>query len=414
MRAIALSTLIYLEQGVELSQENKDEINNLVLSSIRGYLQPGGNNNSIPSTLAAVVARASKYGANSNKRVGRLRRRRKVPRSPAGSAYEDVNSREPSNFHQSRQQIPEINSFLPTDGVWCHDDDTPFIRQSVEQQAPHVEVSLDGLWLPSLQISGGHGSGGNAARQQLDSRWAEPAAAAGADGAATTTTVRLGTDQPLLNGQQLRSRPTTVASTQVRHINNAQTNRAATSSELIRSGAMTAGRQRHVAGGSSATTIDTPELHSRRNEGTPKGDSDLDSLITDEVRRGNRPRVVSTPMPSPGEAGHSTTRGNNNGNSIAEQDHSLYNSGERRGRKRAFGEPIAQAGGDKGRINRKATSQAEKVSISEHTEAMLERSRALVAKAKVGVRGMVGGHDKWMSDFVFVCVRVYHLGRALE
>lgn len=143
------------------------------------------------------------------KRVSRhIRRRRKLGRSVDKSRHQTAahNVVELFDLPVSRfsNQISQQNSTLTPGDTCCHSD-TTVIRQRVEQQAPQIEVSLDGLWLPTLSSFSPHDAGGAEKRcQPKDLRWAEKSS-----GSAMVKSSEANTAPGI---DEVRPRPTTVAS----------------------------------------------------------------------------------------------------------------------------------------------------------------------------------------------------------
>ena len=197
-RAACLSRLAcahaHIVQGLALSHENKQEIARLVLSSLkkqRLQKQPATNDPPHHTPTGRCAARKTRAAS---KRTGKkrvvVRRRQRNSRSsrssrdedrarkhhPASTAqesgpYEYSSSSDQNNGTCSPSATAESAgvSLDSATGTHEHRDDTPpsastatVIRQRVEKRAEQAEVSLDGLWLPSLSPASGLGSPGTA------------------------------------------------------------------------------------------------------------------------------------------------------------------------------------------------------------------------------------------------------------
>ncbi|CAM9350178.1 unnamed protein product [Ectocarpus sp. 12 AP-2014] len=171
-------------KGLALSQENKQEIARLVLSSLKKqslHRQETATTGLPGPPTLAFSKRTSKKRASTRRRRKHSRSRREKHRkrersrdgSPPGS-YEPS----PSSDHNGTGGIAPTGTsrllHFPRHGdtTSAYDDrsngvfstsTTTVIRQRVEKPAEQVEVSLDGLWLPSLIPSSGVGSTGTAA-----------------------------------------------------------------------------------------------------------------------------------------------------------------------------------------------------------------------------------------------------------
>lgn len=299
-------SILVLPQGLQLSQANKDEISNLVLSSIKKHLQRGQECPQVEQHSGKTrVKRVNKHS----------RRRRKLARSVDRSRDQktvnnvielsEVRARDSSN------QTSRGSSNLAPGGTWRHGD-TTVIRQRVEQQAPQIEVSLDGLWLPTLSSFSPHDAGGAEKHYQpADSHWAERSSA--------SVMVKFPEADTPPGIDEDRSRPATVAS---QALSRGKPKPVSKAGERCR--AVTAGGLRRKAEVKGGRPIETGTSH------LPRG---LDNA---EHR-------------------------------------------DRRGYKRSLGEP-AMPCRDR---DEESNEGGEATAISQHTATMLERSRALVARAKV-------------------------------
>ncbi|CBN79078.1 expressed unknown protein [Ectocarpus siliculosus] len=190
-------------KGLALSQENKQEIAWLVLSSLKkqSLHRQEKTASGLPGPPAfAFSKRTSKKRASTRRRRKHSRSTREKPRrhersrddSPPGS-YEPSPTSDHNGtggialtgtsrlLHFSRQGDTASACDDRSNGI-CSTSTTTVIRQRVEKPAEQVEVSLDGLWLPSLHPSSGVGSLGMAAGRRgsgLHDRAATAAVTAG-------------------------------------------------------------------------------------------------------------------------------------------------------------------------------------------------------------------------------------------
>lgn len=179
---------MYTTQGLALSQKNKQEIARLVLSSLK-------KQRLFKLPVTSEPSHHPPFGQHSAKRTRTAPKRTSKKRTTVRHRRHSRSSRDQDQIHQSPQAIVEPavfegyfssdqNSGNVTPAVVGrsnfalenvskasgnpmdedHDQEaTTLIRQRVEKHAEHVEVSLDGAWLPSLSPSSGLGSPGTAA-----------------------------------------------------------------------------------------------------------------------------------------------------------------------------------------------------------------------------------------------------------
>ncbi|CAB1096699.1 unnamed protein product [Ectocarpus sp. CCAP 1310/34] len=170
-------------KGLALSHENKQEIARLVLASLKkqSLHRQEMTTTGLPGPpKLAFSKRINKKRASTCHRRKHSRSRREIPRkhersrddSPAGS-HEPSPSRDhngtggiaptgTSRFLHSSQHGDTASACDDRSNGVCSTSTTTVIRQRVEKPAEQVEVSLDGLWLPSLHPSSGVGSPGTA------------------------------------------------------------------------------------------------------------------------------------------------------------------------------------------------------------------------------------------------------------
>lgn len=125
-------------------------------------------------TPVAMGSECLDYSSSSYQNINSNNNNSSSSRSPAGAD-------EPSSFPQETPTSAHDDGELPTS--------TTVIRQRVEKQADQVEVSLEGLWLPSLTSSSGFWGPGTAAGRRRNTyegdaatagagRWAESSTSA--------------------------------------------------------------------------------------------------------------------------------------------------------------------------------------------------------------------------------------------
>lgn len=304
--------------------------------------------------------------AGRSKRATKKRRRRKPSCSSDGGCI-DRGKAGPAPLNEicaSCRTSPTTRAAAATEPPWFPQEDVSnhthktrtdvrqtVIRQGVEKQPERVEVSLDGLWLPSLpSAAGGSDAAGPAGADRWrgsPSRSPDSGAAGWADHGHGHSSMPVGSSYPTaqilpragstqgpsveLRGHnpRLRSRrPVTVASQAPcrasKYLGGEARARASPHGDNRRSGAVTAGGQTRHAKGNIAKTW-TSRLESSRYADGAGADIDEDDPAKD------RPVEWSQ---------------------------------------------SGGAGGD--------ARSGDATPISQHTAAMLKRSRALVARAKVG------------------------------
>lgn len=242
----------------------------------------------------------------------------------------------------------------------------------MEKQAEQAEVSLEGLWLPSLPSPSSNNAHPSAYSRR---RWADPSSSF------TTALSSRACDiiPPGPDTGNNRTRPATVA-TQV--ISRNKSIAGAASDVAARSGAATAGacapkRTRYVDNNSSRIS-ETDRVVSPRvfHEAEAQSDNERDEY--------------EAPEDTPGPRGVCGTF--------------ERNCADGGGRETPLGDPVA-ARLTTGREGDGDRSDA-RAPMSQHTAAMLERSRMLVAKAKVGWRGITGTRMREVvSGSPFFCRR---------
>lgn len=315
-------------------------------------------------------------------RPGRLKRakharRRKSSRSIATRIFPDGDiTPDPADPYgctsTGSRGIREASYFpSPEDGACNHKSgsaSTTVIRQRIEKQAEQAEVSLEGLWLPSLPSPSSNTADTSA--YSRGGRWADPSPC-------STTAIssrECGGIVPLAPGMDgCRTRPATVA-TQGPSSNKGMA-RAATSGVALRGGAATAGagaarRMRNVDTIASRTSQTTDRVGSRRFH------------EADEAQGNNERDDFEVPEDSEPQTALATTRG------VCEQTFALDYADNGGGHETSASDPVA-ARLITGREGDEEYRNDARAAMSQHTVAMLERSRMLVAKAKVGWRNVV-------------------------
>lgn len=152
----------YVHQEIQLSQASKKEIRQLILSTIKEHLQPG---HEAPSPVDLLVGRPRVKRVKHGRRrcnPGHRTKDGQVNNSAGGEGFCEQRAKHYPNGSRSPQ--------LPQENPCCHDDAT-IIRQRVELQAPQLEVSLDGRWLPSLPSFSPLSSGLSQQHQGLSPPW---------------------------------------------------------------------------------------------------------------------------------------------------------------------------------------------------------------------------------------------------
>lgn len=315
-------------QGVPLSQANKNEIARLVLSSIKKqHFQP-------PATAALLRHQLPHARVGRSKFNKRARRRRK----PGRSTYKDpaqYDNAEPAHLYGRFPSASQKNANMlgqpcvsPRDPNVGAANTTTVIRQRVEKQDQHVEVSVDGLWLPSLPSSGSSDAG---IRHSSDgaARWAEPTTWAFSSPASLLSRQADSIDNPSTSRKcKVNARPVTVALQAPCSMKHVGEDEFIGSVGRRRSGAVTAGKSGH--------SVQRPDAHQRKSLANcgpesswgcdeTEGNSDKDAPVDD------KPVALLTNGPAVGDTGSDSAR-----------------------------------------------------HISQHTSEMLKRSRELVERAKVG------------------------------
>lgn len=169
-------------QGLVLSKATKDEIGQLVRLSIRRHLRQ-------ISTPSRTVC--PRKGREDIKRLAR----RRCKRTQSKKATND----ELGAARRVKALQDEMNSTPRQEARRLCQNSSTIIRQSVEQQRPHKDLSLDGHWLPALPTPG-YESG----RVNPDESWAVPSG-----NAAVTNPGLPGNERPVERGREL-ARPATV------------------------------------------------------------------------------------------------------------------------------------------------------------------------------------------------------------
>lgn len=350
-----------------MSQSNKEEIARLVLSSLKSQHPKRPVTDGSPPPLFHPPEDLT--AAACSKRAARKRRRRKPSCSSDGGCT-NRGSAEPSHLDEtcvSCRNNPTTRAAAAVEPPWFPQEDVSnhthkertgvrqtVIRQRVEKQQERVEVSLDGLWLPSLPSAAGSSDPADATGTDIwrssPSRSSDSGAAGWADHDHDCSSTPAGCSYPTAqmlsrersthgpslefrrgNHRPRSRRPVTVAlkapCRASKGLGREARARASPHGDSKRSGAVTAGGQ--VARGRHAeehrTKIWTSRLESSRYPDGAEANSDQDGPAKD------------------GPVGWSQSGG---------------------------------AGGDAWR--------GDATPISQHTAAMLKRSRALVARAKVG------------------------------
>lgn len=235
--------------------------------------------------------------------------------------------------------------------TWCHDK--LIIRQRVEQQPAHVDVSLDGLWLPSLP------SPGLDKALNSDGRWAERTAS-------DHVPPRRQTGQ-LFQKENHCLRPSTVPSWNpsmpyAESVHTSQGDNRPT----------TTGHRKRVDHESGRlSSISGNEISRQRDELTDVSEGDN--------APGEKPFLTSAASDKQGNklVGHERPNLAEDYGGLPDSD--VYN--ERRGCKRSLCEPVPYEPQDEPYY--RSSDEKTATPMCQNTAAMLERSRALVTRAKV-------------------------------
>lgn len=343
--------LIVSWQGLALTQENKEEIARLVLSSIGKQHLQEPETEGPPSKQPP--ARARRDGRS--KRV--QRRRRKSSRSnherQVNFGTTETSGAEPHNYFSYSSGLngpAEAEAcFLPEGNARGRNGRhaTTVIRQSVEKRAKHIEVSLDGLWLPALSPSGSS----DADRRRLSegaARWAEPpppsTSVAFGSAATPSSRTRYTGDFTSDGAGKWGSRPVTVASQSPFGAKGARTGAARIVGER---------RSRAVTAGGGGAGQRAGQLVGQRA-----------TLVHARARHGSVPDGPESFLPFDEAHGE-----------IDEDDVPVDGAASRA--RLASGGAREVSGNDD-------TTAAAAMAMSHSTAAMLKRSRELVARAKVG------------------------------
>lgn len=354
-------------QELALSQANKHEIARLVLSSIEKQ--------QLRSRGPAPLRTQQHSQAHTTTRTGRATRgkharRRKKSRSIATRVVSDgeknTEPRDPYGCPLTGPEDIRESPYFPSpeDGTYDKGGEplTTIIRQRMEKQAEQAEVSMEGLWLPSLPSPSSNNAPPSAHSRR---RWADPSPCF----TTAPSSRACDTIPPAPDTDKNRTRPATVA-TQVFSENKSVA--GATSDVAARSGAATAGvsapkRTRYVDSDASRMS-ETGRVASPRSFHEAEAQSDNERDVFEAPKD-------SEPRSTPGNRGVCETF--------------ERNCADGGGRETPLSNPIAdrlaterEGHGYRYRSNAQAP-------MSQHTAAMLERSRMLVAKAKVGWRGVI-------------------------
>lgn len=370
-----------------LSSENKQEIARLVLLSLnkqRALKQPtaGGPPHDQPprqyKSARASTSTKRTASKSTKKRRAIVRRRQKDLYSSQDKNGAQKNQHEPNPAvmgsecfeysSSSDQNINSSNSSSPVGAVesFCFPQETPtgahdhcrdggslistetVIRQRVEKHDDQVEVSLEGLWLPSLPSSAGFKSPGTAADRQRKRSEGGAAATAGGGRWAESSTSAASYSAAMLSKSPSQARKNCNVSVSGGRRHRTSSNRARPAT--VDSQAM----ERHVLS----------RQHQRNTEA------------------GGMPGARSAPdcrrAPGTGEADGDDQRGYEGMMPGADDD---YDYRDGRGTSPLMEQPTREGASGNGARGRSDNTMVR--NISRDTATMLKRSHALVARAKV-------------------------------